>query len=148
MSDLTSPEAKAVFARLNVPQVTGAGLATGGVFYEEAPKNAAMPYVIFDVQAPLPVVYSFGPTHVMEGALWTVKTVLDQKSAAPDTCPERAARILAACDAQLRATVLQLSTGVNLWCQRFSDMPKFAEIVSDRTIRHYGFILKLVSRKQ
>lgn len=151
MSAISEKVRVALYSKLNVSGVwslTGT-VSTGvaKVFESKAPEDAALPYVIFQRQAPGEVVYSFGtaaltPTQQLETDLWLIKAVTDEDSDTTKEPQKLGEDILAACLTAIGNT-LSLSGNTVVWLSRFADMPPFQEQLSDRTIYHRGFLLKV-----
>ncbi len=134
---------QALFGKLNVAAVVGAGKATG-VYHRKAPETANLPYVIFHRQAPRPVTRAFQQNVIAEDDWWLIKALTDEDSSASKEPEELAEDILEACEAAI-GTSLTL-TGSETWTvERISDMPEYTEPLNDRDIYHYGFFLRVVT---
>jgi hypothetical protein len=144
MSAISEKVRVALYAKLNVSGVT----ALAAVYESHAPKNAALPYLIFRRQAPGEVVYSHGtgsgPTQQLESDLWLIKAVTDEDS---DTTkePQKLAEDIQAAAVTALGTSLTLSGNTVVWLARFADIPGYEELLDDRTIYHRGFLLRVAT---
>ncbi len=151
MSAISEKVRVALYSKLNVSGVyTLTGTVSSGVgkiFESLAPDDIALPYVIFQRQAPGEVVYSMGtaaltPTQQLETDLWLIKAVVDEDSDTTKEPQKLAEDILAACVTALGSS-MSLSGNTVVWYSRFADMPPYQEILNDRMIYHRGFLLKI-----
>lgn len=142
MSALSEKIRVSLFAKLNVPSVTD--LATGGVYHKQAPESASLPYVIFQRAASKDIEYSFGMQGGIEDDLWMIKALSDEDSSDSKEPEALNEEILAACLAAV-GNSLTITGGAVLSAYRKSDIPDYTEQLSDRSIYHNGFLLRVVA---
>lgn len=143
MSTLSEKIRVALFAKLNVAAVVGAGKATA-VYHAKAPETALFPYLIFRRQAPGTVNYTFGLTLSHEDDLWLIKVLTDEDSSVTKEPEALAEEILGFAETAI-GTSLTL-TGSETWTvHRQADIPSFTEDQTDRSIYNHGFLLRIVA---
>lgn len=143
MSDISVKVQDALFAKLNVPAIVGAGKTTG-VFNTLAPESQNLPYVIFQ-RASNTVVYSFGLTRTAEDDLYFIKCLSDRKSAKPKSPQKFNEEILGLALSEL-GSELELEGGSRTMAvYRLRDIPEYPEPANDNIIFHNGFYLRVVA---
>ncbi len=141
MSAISEKCRVALYNKLNVSGVTSAGATA--VYYQHAPENAVIPYVVFDRVAPGTVKRPvLGTGLIIEDDLWQIKAVVDEDSSSTKEPVELAQDILEACETAI-GTSLTLSVNTVEDIKRVSDIPGFTQLVNDRWIYHEGYNLRI-----
>lgn len=105
------------------------------IFYQQAPKGAPYPYVIFSQSSGTPV-YAFGRL-LIDNDLWLIKGV--DGSATADQVDQVNSRL----DALLTDGTISISGREQLYLRRESDVP-YSETVDGVLIRHAGALYRLI----
>lgn len=140
MSVLSEKIRQALYQKLNVPSVVGAGLATG-VYHKKAPERSRLPYLIFARQAVGTLQGTFRG-FLLESDLWLIKAITDENSSAtkePETLGED---ILAAAETSIGGGIA-ITGGAIESVGRERDIPGYVEQQSDVTVYHQGFLLRV-----
>lgn len=149
MSAISEKVRIALYAKLNVSGVyTLTGTVSSGVgkiFESIAPDNTELPYVIFQRQAPEPLVYSMGasaPTQQLESDVWLIKAVTDEDSDTTKGPQKLGEDISAACITAL-GTSMTISGNTVTGYYKLQDIPPYQDPLNDRTIFHRGFLWRI-----
>lgn len=144
MSARSQLVAEAIFAKTNVAAVVGSGKYSA--IYQDVARNAADPfcYGIFFRQAPEPIQYSFGPTAVLQGDLWTFKSVVEA-AAITTISPQKHAEALVAQWITTLGTTLTISGGTVVWMEVYQDIPPYQEKLGDRWVFHRGTQVRIIT---
>lgn len=141
MSSISHQVEPALYAKLNVSAVTN--LATGGVHNETT--TAALPYVVFNRQAPGRPLRTFNANIVAEGDLWLIKAFADEDSHATKSARELISDILIAAETAIGSS-LTLGSGRVLKVERNIDVVIGAqERESDKPVYGGAFLLEIVA---
>lgn len=141
MSAISEKVRKALFAKSNVSDVVGTGKLTG-IHEGKAPAKAALPYGLFQRQAPGPVEYTFGVTQVLEDDLWLIKVLADDLSSKTKE-PQEFAEDMVTTWLETLGNTLTLAGNTVVWMERYGDMPPLEELKNDRYIYHRGALLRI-----
>lgn len=147
MSELSPRVRKALFGKLNVASVVGAGKLSG-FYWMLAPENQPLPYGIFQRIAPN-TIHAFGLTIAAEDDLYLIKTLSDAQSvkgnplgSSPQGFNET---MLAAIENAIGNTLTLTGGGQVMAVYRLRDMPEYIENAPDNQIYHNGFYLRVVA---
>lgn len=136
---------KALFAKSNVAALVGAGKLTG-IYESKAPEGAALPYGIFQRQAPGNPTYSMGTngaaTKQLETDIWLFKVLADEDSSTTKE-PQEFAEDMAGTWKATLGTTLTLSGATVRWMEWWADMPPLEQQESDQYIYQRGFQLRI-----
>ena len=109
---------------------------TKAIYHQQAPDNAAFPFVVFNKQDGRPVEAMSDPS-AFENNIWMVKGV--DRSPSADTVEAIAARL----NALLNDGTLAISGGVLMYLRRQSDI-EYPEVTDGEQFKHCGALYRLV----
>jgi hypothetical protein len=113
-----------------------AGMAQN-IFHDEAPDNAAFPFIVFSKSSGVPT-EAFKDPSALETDVWLVKAV--DRSTTADTAEAISERI----KVLLNDATLSISGAVCLYLRRQSDV-EYPELVEGNSYRHCGSLYRLVT---
>lgn len=134
---------RALYGRLAGDTTLNNALATPptgyakSIFYQQAPANAAYPFVVFTKQSGVPS-EAFADPSALETDVWLVKAV-DQGTSADD-----AETIQARVTALLNDSTLSISGATLLYLRRQSDV-EYSEISDGVAYMHAGSLFRVIT---
>jgi hypothetical protein len=141
MSVFSERVANALFAKANVSGVlaSGTGLATA-VYQDAAPTTAVLPYVVFNLQASQPLVYTFGPTQAVESDIWNFQAFADTKNGTRSPA-QVAEKIIQDVISTLGFSLTLTGGGTVTWMAPVNKLPNMRQQQGDRYVYQRGFLL-------